>query len=122
MSTKGIPGPIIARRAHSAVKAQHIVRVTQNDGGVELSTNAAADAHIGVADRPAAAGATVDVQVYGVASVVFGAAVPEGSRLKSDNDGKAIAAGANDRTIGMSLRNVAAEDDISEILICPGTV
>lgn len=122
MSTKGVPGPILARKAHAAVKRQRIVKASQDDGSVEQSTATAADAHIGVSDRPAAAGETVDVTVYGAVACVFGAATAEGTPLKSDADGRAVGAGAGERTVGIALRNVAAANDVGLILVSPGTV
>lgn len=114
MSLKGVPGPHLARRAHAAIKRQRIVRASRDDGSVEQSTAAAADAHIGVADRPAAAGETVDVQITGACAAVFGAAVAEGAPVKSD--------AAGERTVGVCLQNVAAANDVGLILIGPGTV
>lgn len=122
MSLKGVPGPHLARRAHAAIKRQRIVRASRDDGSVEQSTAAAADAHIGVADRPAAAGETVDVQITGACAAVFGAAVAEGAPVKSDADGRAVAAAAGERTVGVCLQNVAAANDVGLILIGPGTV
>jgi len=98
-------------------KAMYIAKVAA-DGDIELAA-AATDAILGVireenvADRPAT------VQMGGVGKVICGGAVVAGNLLTSDGNGKAIAASATNRVLGMALMNGDANDVIS-VLLRPG--
>lgn len=106
--------------AGADVAINRIVKLSA-DGKVVHSTAAAADAHIGVTDRPAKSGGAVDVVVVGVAAVEFGAAVTRGAQVQADASGKAAPAAAGDRTVGIALKTAAA-GDIAPVFLSQGTV
>ena len=74
------------------------------------------DAILGVAQTDAATGTAYAVDVIGVFDLVAGAAIPAGSEVQSDANGKPIvkAAGAHD---GTALTAAANPGDIVKILI-----
>lgn len=96
-----------AYSAEAAIGAYRIVKFGAADGGVLVSA-AAADKHIGVNDRLAAAVATdrVEVTRSGIAEVEYGGNVAAGDLLTSDASGRAVvaapAAGANVRIVGVA--------------------
>ncbi|MDD9822304.1 MAG: DUF2190 family protein [Gammaproteobacteria bacterium] len=120
MSSKYHPGLLLAFVAGAAVSINRIVKLSA-DGKVVHSTAAAADAHIGVTNRPAESGDRVDVAVTGVVAVECGAAVTRGAQLQSDATGKASPAAAGDRVVGIAMRTGAA-GDIVPVLLAQGAV
>lgn len=121
MTIKQAPGPIQVFKANAAVAIHRIVKLAAN-GEVTQSTATAADAHIGVTDRPAPVGESVEVTVYGMATVEAGGAIARGAQIKADADGKAVTAAAGQRVVGIAIENAAAEGDLIAALIAPGTI
>lgn len=117
---KFYPGLLLPFIAGADVSINRIVKLSA-DGKVVHSTAAAADAHIGVADRPAKNGEVVDVAVTGVVAVEFGAAVTRGAQVQADANGKAATAAAGDRVLGIAIETAAA-GDIRPVLIAQGAV
>ena len=88
---KGTFRPVIPFEAGAAVAVNRIVKLGAADGKV-IQAKAAADALLGVSDRPAKSGGPIDVCIHGTAAVEYGGAVARGDLLGSDADGKAVAA------------------------------
>lgn len=75
------------------------------------------DDAIGVFDRPAAAGETVDIHTGGIVSVKLGGTVAAGQALRAGSDGRLVAADSRtDRTLGTALAG-GAEDDIVSMVV-----
>lgn len=77
---------------------------------------AAGDPVVGVNDRPAKADNPVDVDVLGEIRVTYGAAVTRGNRVKSDANGRAIPANANEVAAGIALKS-GVENDLGSVLL-----
>lgn len=120
MASKFRPGLIVTYEAGADVEKNRIVKFSAS-GKVTHSTAAAADAHIGVTDRPAKSGNNVDVILSGIAPVEFSAAVTRGAQVQSDATGKAALAAAGDRVVGIAMETAAA-GDVQPVLIVQGTV
>lgn len=117
---KFYPGLLLPFTAGADLSINRIVKLSA-DGKVVHSTAAAADAHLGVTDRPAKSGQVVDVAVTGVVAVEFGGAVTRGAQVQADANGKATVAAAGDRSLGIALET-AANGDIRPVLLAQGTV
>lgn len=112
-----------AKNAGGAVAAYRIVKPA--GGGKFVQAAAAADLLVGVSGRvPAEAdGDRVEIAVVGIADVEYGGAVNPGQPVTSDADGKAVAAAANNRTVGICLLDATAADGVvGPLLIAQGTV
>ena len=120
MSTLGVQGPILVYEAGADVAQYRIVKPSADEKVIQ-STAAVADAHIGVANRPAKSGNNIDVCVSGAVAVEYGGAITRGEPLKADASGKALKAAAGNRTIGVALKS-GVKGDIGLVLISPGTV
>ena len=73
---------------------------------------------IGVALNDAAAGADVEVQPYGIASVVASAAIDAGAKIKSAASGKAVTAStANDVVYAIALEAAAAASNVIKVQV-----
>ena len=84
----------------------------------EVTTAGAGDAVLGVALNDAAAGADVEVQPYGIASVVASAAIDAGAKIKSAASGKAVTAStANDVVYAIALEAAAAASDVIKVQV-----
>ena len=82
----------------------------------EVTTAGAGDAVLGVALNDAAAGADVEVQPYGIASVVASAAIAAGAKIKSAASGKAVTAStANDVVYAIALEAAAGNNLTKEV-------
>lgn len=88
---KARAGALIPFEAESAVALNRIVKFGGADGKV-VQAGGSGDTPVGVTDRPARAGETVDVVVYGAVPVEYGAEVTRGALLGSGADGKAVGA------------------------------
>lgn len=111
--------------AGGAIPAYTPVKFTANPGEVVVAT-AAADKVIGVStDVASLSGERVDVIMSGQAKVVAGAAFAQGDLLMANAASKGIVAaagaGANVRTFGMAREAAAADGDIVEINVTPGS-
>lgn len=84
----------------------------------EVTTAGAGDAVLGVALNDAAAGADVEVQPYGIASVVASAAIDAGAKIKSAASGKAVTAStATDVVYAIALEAAAAASDVIKVQV-----
>lgn len=84
----------------------------------EVTTAGAGDAVIGVALNDAAAGADVEVQPYGIASVVASASISAGAKIKSAASGKAVTAStANDVVYAIALEAASAANDVIKVQV-----
>ena len=86
---KARTGSLIPFEAGEALAIHRIVKHGGEDGKVIHATGGG-DAPLGVTDRPARTGETVDVSVYGEAAVDYGGDVGRGALLGSGADGKAV--------------------------------
>lgn len=120
MASKYRPALTVTYEAGAAVEKNRIVKFSAS-GKVVHSTATAADAHIGVTDRPAQTGYDVDVIVAGIVPVEFSAAVTRGAQVQSDATGKAAPATAGDRVVGIAMESAAA-GDVQPVLLAQGTV
>ena len=108
-----------AADAGGDVSPYRIVKYGDADGAVVQST-AAADAHVGVSGRAAAAeGGRVEIARAGIADVEYGGNVARGALLTADAEGKAVAAQADNRVIGVAEVSGAA-GDIGQVFLAPG--
>lgn len=82
--------------------------------------DSATDTVIGVLCNEPTAGQAAEVQVYGVAKVIYGGTISFGDRVGTTNAGKAVAKTADaDKVCGLAM--IAGVDgDIGEILLTPG--
>ena len=115
--TKGQFRPIIPFEAGAAVAVNRIVKIGAADGKVIQ----AADALLGVSDRPAKSGEPIDVCVHGVAAVETGGAIVRGTWVTADADGKGVTGGAGNSVIGRALV-AAADGDIIPVLLSQGKI
>ena len=84
----------------------------------EVTTAGAGDAVLGVALNDAAAGADVEVQPYGIASVVASAAIDAGAKIKSAASGKAVTAStATDVVYAIALEAAAAAGNVIKVQV-----
>lgn len=84
----------------------------------EVTTAGAGDAVLGVALNDAAAGADVEVQPYGIASVIASAAINAGAKIKSAASGKAVTAStANDVVYAIALEAAAAASNVIKVQV-----
>lgn len=119
------PGLIKNYSAEGAIPAYRIVKFGAADGGVLVSA-AAADKHVGVNGRLAAAvaGDRIDIARTGIAEVEYGGNVAAGDLLTSDASGRAIVAtaagAANIRIVGVA-EVAGAVGDIGSMLVQPGS-
>jgi hypothetical protein len=119
------PGLIKNYSAEGAIPAYRIVKFGAADGGVLVSA-AAADKHVGVNGRLAAAvaGDRIDITRTGIAEVEYGGNVAAGDLLTSDASGRAIvatAAGAANIRIAGVAEVAGAVGDIGSMLVQPGS-
>lgn len=119
------PGLIKNYSAEGAIPAYRIVKFGAADGGVLISA-AAADKHVGVNGRLAAAvaGDRIDITRTGIAEVEYGGNVAAGDLLTSDASGRAItatAAGAANIRIAGVAEVAGALGDIGSMLVQPGS-
>ena len=104
---KARTGSLIPFEAGEALAIHRIVKHGGEDGKVIHATGGG-DAALGVTDRPARVGETVDVSVYGEATIDYGGAVGRGALLGSGADGKAVE--AQRPAISSALADGAAAD------------
>jgi len=92
-------------------------RIVQFSGDDQVAQGTAAGVLYGVStDVGAADGERIDVQLDGIAPVVYGGAVTRGNRLKSDAQGRAVVAADTAAGIGFAqVTGVAG--DIGAVLI-----
>ena len=105
--------------AGAAIEPHRIVKYGNADGKVVQSA-AAGDAHVGVSGRAEVAkDGRVEIARSGIADIEFGGNVTRGALLTADANGKAVAAAAGNRVIG--LAEVSGVDgDIGQVLLAPG--
>ncbi len=109
-----------AKDAGGAIAAHRIVKYGASDGTVVQSA-AAADSHVGVSGRSAAAsGERVEIARQGICDVEYGGNVARGAQLTADANGKAVTAAAGNRVIGIA-EVAGADGDIGQVLLAPGT-
>ena len=89
MSTKRRVGSVVPFQAGADLKEHRIVKHGGEDHQV-VHAAAGTDPVLGVTDRPAPEGETVDVHLYGVVSIEYGDAVTRGALIGSGADGKAV--------------------------------
>ena len=108
-----------AADAGGAVAPRRIVKYDDADGKV-VQSSAAADAHVGISGRAAAAsGGRVEIARVGIADIEYGGAVARGALLTADGDGKAVTASGGNRVVGIAeVSGVAG--DIGQVLLAPG--
>ena len=107
--------------AEAAISAFRIVKFGTTDDLVTAAA-AAADLSIGIVEGVApAAGERCDVVMAGLAEVTAGGAVTRGQLVTADAQGRAVAAAAGNRAIGMARASGVA-GDVIEVLITPSTV
>lgn len=108
--------------AEAAIGKMLIVKMGAADGQV-LQGAAAADKLVGVStDIDAAINERCDVQLVGIADVIYGGAVTRGDLLTSDVGGKAVVAapgaGVNNRIIGTAMVS-GVLNDVGQVNIAP---
>ncbi|BCW89967.1 hypothetical protein sos41_31350 [Alphaproteobacteria bacterium SO-S41] len=109
----------------AAVAKRRILKFGSADGAV-VQASATADLLIGVStELDSDSGAPRDVVMFGETDVEYGGAVPRGSFITADANGKAVvcspAAGAKGQSIGKALFT-AADGDIGPAFIFPSQV
>jgi len=105
--------------AEGAISACRIVKFGTFDGQVKQAA-AKTDLLVGVNEAlPVVDGERVDVVHAGITDIEFGGTVSHGAPVTADAQGRAIAAAAGDRVIGMAIHNAAA-GDIAPVLLTPG--
>ena len=116
---KARTGPLIPFEAGEALAIHRIVKHGGEDGKVVHATGSG-DAPVGVTDRPARTGETVDVSVYGEATVEYGGDVTRGALLRSGADGKAVGAQRRPEIKSALADGAAANTDITVTGIAAG--
>lgn len=96
--------------AGAAITPRRIVRFDTADG-VVVQAAAATDLSIGVcAEVGPASGERCDIIRYGLADTEFGGTVARGAMVTADAAGKAVAASAGNRVIGIAEVSAVAGD------------
>ncbi len=111
MSTKGRYRFTVPFEAGAALKKHRIVKHGDADAQV-IHAVAGVDPALGVTDRPAPEGETVDVCVSGIVAVEYGGAVTRGAWLGAGADGKAVEA-ERPRIQSAVVDGAAANTDIT---------
>jgi hypothetical protein len=115
--------PVLAKsfNAGGAIPANTIVKFGADDNTI-VAAAAAADLSIGVSTFVAAAtGERCDAILQGEADVLFGGTVARGAMVTADASGRAVAAVATNRVIGIALVS-AVVGDIGKIVIAPSVM
>ena len=86
-AVKGRYGPLVPFSAGAAVSKHRILTFS---GEKVIHASGPDDPPVGVSDRPARIGETLDVTTYGVMAVELGGVVSAGDKVASGADGKAI--------------------------------
>lgn len=68
-------------------------------------------------NKPAAAGRAAEIMVSGISKVIAGAAVTQGSRVRSDASGLAIDAAATFKAVGFALDAAAGANEVIRVLL-----
>jgi len=106
-------GLILPFIAGAAIAAQRILKFHADPGKVAQAA-ADTDALLGVSTFvPSAVGETCDVQMEGSANVIAGGTVPQGARVTSDAQGRAIVANGTDFYIGTALESAVLNDEFT---------
>jgi len=103
-------------------KMYYLVKLNSNGNAVLCGNNEIA---IGILDGKPKTGERSAVNILGTSQVVAGGAIPVGSKVISDANGKAITLSSNAGTynvIGIALQSAGSDGEIIEILIRPETV
>jgi hypothetical protein len=90
------------------------------DGEVIRNVTAGADVLGVLNNKPNAAGQACEIVVDGVAKVVAGAAITlgaNGTKVMSDNQGRAVAATATNKAVGYALAAAGAAGEIIPVLL-----
>ncbi len=91
--------------------------------GQVVAAGAITDLVIGTAMAGASSGDPVDVQLYGIALCVAGAAVTLGAQLSATTAGQVIvASGATCKNMGVALQPAAAQGDHFSVLLATPNV
>jgi len=114
------PGLIKALLAGAAIAAHRIVKFGADDAHC-LQAAAAADASIGVSDLGAAAGGVCSFITNDIAVVEYGGTVARGALLTSDAQGRAVAAAAGNRVIGVAMIS-GVTGDLGSVKIAPSVM
>lgn len=102
--------------AGGAIGAHRIVKFSSADTEV-LQATAATESLIGVTTEVgSSSGERCDVILSGVAEVEYGGGVTRGARLTTDASGKAVAASAGNRIIGIAMVS-GSSGDIGSVLL-----
>jgi len=110
------PVLVKAFNAGGAIAANTIVKFGADDNTI-VAGAAAADLVIGVSTFvPAATGERCDAILSGEADILFGGTVSRGSLVTTDASGRAVAAVATNRVIGIAMVS-AVVGDIGKIVI-----
>jgi hypothetical protein len=108
--------------AGGAIGANRIVKFGSGDTTV-LQATAATESLLGVTTEIAALiTERCDVILSGVAEVEYGGVVTRGARLTADADGKAVAASAGNRVIGIAMVSGVSGDIGSVLLAVAGAI
>jgi len=93
--------------------------VTVNSSGQAALANATA-LTAGILQNKPTSGQPATVCYAGVSKAVAGAAVTAGSRVRSDANGKVVAATvAGNAVIGIALESAGADNDVISVLLTP---
>ena len=98
---------------------QFTIMTIDTNGRVKQADDAddAAEPMLGVLqNKPAATDREAVVRISGVAKVVFGATLSEGTWVTCDSTGEAVASVANDNSIGFTI-DAGADGEIGRIVI-----
>lgn len=116
-----IPILTIARQAEGADIAEGVIVKFGTVAKAMVVATGSNDILMGINQKITLEDDFGDVRILGVAKVLGGATVTEGTKLKSDGNGKAIAVTTDfDTVIGITLEPMAL-DVISEVLLsAPG--
>ena len=115
---KGRFGPLVPFSAGAAVSKHRILTFS---GESVIHASGPDDSPVGISDRPARIGETLDVTTYGVMAVELGGVVSAGDKVASGADGKAILSSYGHFEVGTALRDGVAGGTV-EVLLDPGRV
>ena len=101
-------------------KLHYIVKL-DTSGNVVLAA-AASDSILGVIREEATSGNPATVQFGGIAKVIAGGTITTGAAVTSDGSGKAVAASAGNRILGIALSPNIVSGDIISVALTPGSM
>ena len=117
-----LTGIVKSFTADNAIVKNRVVKITTTGTYTCDTATAASDKVIGVATLAADAAAQVPVQLSGTCKITASAAITAGAYVVATTAGKIVTSTTDkDKPIGLALEAAAADGDLIEVLLTPGT-